>query len=188
MADDLQQWLNQLKQQAEKQAGRKPQSAPAKPKPAPAPGPATRNEVLRAEEARRAEEAERHRRETEARELARREQQRKVDLDKRKQLAQARIQAQIKQATNAERELDEFQFTSKKDQARRAKHARQDALDAGLGPVAPCNNKPARSNLGISGNLIHDLRHNPAALREAILLLETLGPPVAERDPMKRLF
>ncbi len=51
----------------------------------------------------------------------------------------------------------------------------------------PVKTSRPKSALGLSGNLLNDLRDNPAALREAICLLEILGPPLAERDPFERL-
>lgn len=186
---DLQAWLNTLKQKAQESGGgdsapQQPPAARAKPRSSRPQNtdkvrgeytrsygasrsghraderkdeiPHQHHDLRRAETIRHEENADRRREEERAEKQQRREAnlREKKERDRQKKLRKIR-EAKKKEA--AEKERKKYQ------------HIPQAATP--------------RSTLGLSGNLIHDLRNNPRALREAILLHEILGKPVADRNP-----
>ncbi len=178
--DDLQQWLEALKRKAEAQArgvadgthdradvpekGEKGRASSRKDR---RPGQAE------AERARWGPRQERQRREEEQRETEQRQQEadERARQEQREKGADARRRRNIAEAGRR-----------RADAKRGAGTARNARTRQRRGTLRPA----PRSSLGLSGDLIHDLRRNPATLREAILLLEILGPPLADRDPMDR--
>ena len=164
---DLQQWLEQLKKRAEQQNATSPAAQPqrrARPQPAAEPSggqtSVNRNAQLRAQ-----------------REAERREAERRANIA-RAQAARSRVVAAARAAEN-ELEIieDEVPVPARK---------KRPPMPATAGKKRRIK-RPARSTLGLSGDLIHDLRHSTSSLREAVLLLEILGPPLVDRDPFERL-
>lgn len=93
--------------------------------------------------------------------------------------------AQTAQVTQAASASAEQRLSAKRAAKQNAPVAAKPQPKAGS---KPASSSSSSSSLGLSGDLVRDLRTNPAALREAILLVETLGPPLADRDPFERLI
>lgn len=173
--NDLQQWLEALKREAEARTrGTVPPPPPTPSRPSvpsweeefPFLGkPETpQRKIQKAEEERRREAEERER-------LARETEEREEEKLRKKRLAEER-----------KRKKQEIEKTRKKGTAEA-----KPSLEAK--PSVPSSRPtPSRSTLALSQNLIHDLRTRPEALREAVLLLEILGPPLCDRDPFERWF
>ncbi|MBN2711059.1 MAG: hypothetical protein JXR97_01295 [Planctomycetes bacterium] len=172
--NDLQAWLNQLKKRAEGQSGGQKKAAPQPQQPQPAPEPVARTQPVqqqprpqpkqkvnygRPHDIAKAETS-RHQEERRMMELER-------EAEKKRIIAERKRQQQLEQ----QRILQE-QIQKQEEMLRKKKKEK----------------RKARSALGLSGNLMHDLRHNPSSLREAIVLCEILGPPLVDRDPAKRMF
>jgi predicted ribosome quality control (RQC) complex YloA/Tae2 family protein len=179
---DLQQWLNSLKKKAEsasssvgKQEHRPDKKAaplqhhryekeePAPPKPAAAPGLQDIIQGLAKQFLDIPASGARQQRERED-DLKRQEE----DIRHRKELAKRKRAELERKKAEAEKA------------AQQLKAASEAAPKKRTGKIG--------SHLGLSGNLIRDLRNNPSALREAIMLVEILGPPLADRDPAGRLL
>ncbi len=111
--------------------------------------------------------------------------------------SQAELQKRAEEAANREKALRRKQQSQQRKQAQARKRKQVEAQARKRAEAEKRKQEEllarkqqrmlARSALGLSGNLIRDLRHNPQALREAVLLVEILGPPLAERDPFERI-
>ena len=186
----LQQWLNALKEKAETErgGGRSAPQSSARPAPAPRPVQVQRPvqsarpvQPVRAQQPQQKnaaaslmgilQEALDAPSQAELQRKAEAAAQQQKELRRKQALRQKRAQAQKRKQAEKQARL----------RAQEAKRKQEELL------AKQRKSRPTSSALGLSGNLIRDLRHNPQALREAVLLVEILAPPLVDRDPFERL-
>ncbi len=179
-SQDLQAWLDALKKRAADQGRGQRAPQPARPAPPPQEVYAQNEEVDEFDDlevieegpARWVDEYETRRQAQQANLRA------KAEAEKRKQVEAARRREEADKQQAMERRRH------KQQQKEKRRQARQPEVKAKPPKPVP----PARSNLGLTGDVVHDVRCNPRSLREAIVLVELLGPPVAFRDPQDRMM
>ena len=183
---DLQQWLENLKKKAEEQKrGGSPRQPEAQPAPRPRPTPRAEPPVAHHGASSRDEMRRIRLNENREREVV---QRREVEQEELARQAKAKADQARKLKAKAEQKRAKVEAAKKRIAARRRMSPQEMPASDRRGARRPAQYAPARSSLGLSGNLIHDLRQNPRALREAVLLVEILGPPLADRDPMDRFI